>query len=275
MSSSLIYPVGDEQTTPNIKLSTWGMNEVLAANMVAIDTSFLPLYLNVGPATSQDNQALLSSLIPGIRTINSSGQGQDVICTDTSGNLYIQPYFVGTFPNNNVDACAINFNPPYLSFATGQAGQNNWLNHWRIDGVGNLYPLGFGTLPETIGTQSNQLLAVIGNAVGGANTLPSPTCTVGSCSFDVGSGNFAGTLVLGISSNVATGSVTFRLNSTNLLQTNSTMCFLTALNGTGSWSSPSFVITAQSTTSITFTFTNSINLVSGDTYKINYLLVGR
>ncbi len=36
---SLIYPGGDAQVTPNLGLATWGMDEVLAENMILIDTA--------------------------------------------------------------------------------------------------------------------------------------------------------------------------------------------------------------------------------------------
>jgi hypothetical protein len=36
---SLIYPGGDEQVTPSLGLATWGMDEVLANNMILIDTA--------------------------------------------------------------------------------------------------------------------------------------------------------------------------------------------------------------------------------------------
>lgn len=37
--SSLIYPGGDQQVTPNLGLATWGMDEVLAENMILIDAA--------------------------------------------------------------------------------------------------------------------------------------------------------------------------------------------------------------------------------------------
>ena len=36
---AFIYPGGDEQVTPNLGLATWGMDEVLAENMILIDTA--------------------------------------------------------------------------------------------------------------------------------------------------------------------------------------------------------------------------------------------
>jgi len=123
---SLIYPGGDEQVTPNIGLATWGMDEVLAENMILIDAAIasggggtpgLPLNSVQGnkagvfaglPGSTIDFTNGLLSLAPtgtGVALkITSDGSSSDVL------DMYIKGSAIpGAIFGNNGDGVGIYF----------------------------------------------------------------------------------------------------------------------------------------------------------------------
>lgn len=80
---SLIYPGGDEQVTPNLGLATWGMDEVLAENMILIDTA-----VGSGGTTVKINGATVSNPNFNDTTPVAPGGSMNVVWQkDISGNV--------------------------------------------------------------------------------------------------------------------------------------------------------------------------------------------
>lgn len=71
--SNFIYPGGDQQVTPFLGLATWGMDEVLAENMILID------------AAVESGGGIASGLSNNGNTVVLSTTG--ITCTDVVGNI--------------------------------------------------------------------------------------------------------------------------------------------------------------------------------------------
>lgn len=62
---SFIYPGGDAQVTPNLGLATWGMDEVLAENMILIDAAVTGGSGTVTSVSMTGDGVIFSSVVPG------------------------------------------------------------------------------------------------------------------------------------------------------------------------------------------------------------------
>src|ERR1035437_1263411 len=78
---ALIYAAGDEQETPNLGLSTWGMDKVTAQNFIILDAAFVSL-----PAAIDVNGVA----VPSANFVNSASVifavvGSNITATAASG----------------------------------------------------------------------------------------------------------------------------------------------------------------------------------------------
>lgn len=74
--ASLIYPAGDEQETLNLGLATWGMDEILAQNMILIDASAVHINGLVIPNLNFVNSPSVTFSVVGSNvSATSSGGG--------------------------------------------------------------------------------------------------------------------------------------------------------------------------------------------------------
>jgi hypothetical protein len=129
--SNFIYPGGDEQVTPNLLLATWGMDEVLAQNMILIDAA-----VGGGSSSVKVNGSVIAN--PNFNGTTPAAPGGNTNVTfqvDGSGNISAYVPTSGTvtsFSAGNFDVVATTSvtNPtttPALTFTlTTQAANSFW-----------------------------------------------------------------------------------------------------------------------------------------------------
>jgi len=109
---AFIYPGGDEQVTPNLGLATWGMDEVLAENMILLDA-----------AIGSESVRINGTIIPSVNFVNSatvtfSVVGSNVSATAvTGGTGTVTSFSSGNLSPLFTTSVATPTTTPALSFA--------------------------------------------------------------------------------------------------------------------------------------------------------------
>ncbi len=197
---SLIYPGGDEQVTPNIGLSTWGMDEVLANNMILIDAA-----ISGGGSSVKVNS--VSILNPNFNNTTPAAPGGNSNVTwqvDVSGNVsaYVSTSGTGTvtsFSAGNLSplfttSVATSTTTPALSFALSNAAGGTVLGNNGTSAGAPAY-----TIAPVLGIPgtSTGTIALASSTASGKYTLTAPanaatpTLTLPTTS-NVLAGQFAG-----------------------------------------------------------------------------------
>lgn len=108
--SDFIYPAGDQQTTPNIGLATWGMDEVLADNMILIDNAISqgsgdPSFIDVVTQFGADNTGLtsaVSAIEKALAAASSSGSIEKASVYFPAGTYLIDSTITLSTANNGI-----------------------------------------------------------------------------------------------------------------------------------------------------------------------------
>lgn len=87
---SFIYPGGDAQVTPNLGLATWGMDEVLAENMILIDAAFSGGGGTVTSVAMTGDGVIFNSIIPG-SPITTAGTLAPSLLSQTANRILAGP----------------------------------------------------------------------------------------------------------------------------------------------------------------------------------------
>ena len=140
---SLIYPAGDEQVTVNIGLATWGMDEVLAENMILIDaaiggpTGSIKINGSVVPATNFINSASVTFSVVGSNvsaTATSAGSAAWASLTGDLTETQVVPWDGPTpgTPDTGISRLAAG------SLAIGNGTAGNFSGNLKLTGINNL-----------------------------------------------------------------------------------------------------------------------------------------
>jgi hypothetical protein len=180
----LIYPAGDEQQTLNLGLATWGMDEVLAQNMILIDASAVKINGSLISNLNFVNSASVTFSVVGSNVSATSITGAAAWATltgDLTENQVI-PWdgpIIGT-PDTGISRIGVD------SLAIGNGTQGDFSGSLKLTGISIQGALTDGS--ASVGTSGQVLSSTVTGtkwvtpASGGSTvtlTAAAPTVTAG------------------------------------------------------------------------------------------------